>query len=191
MGSECLATPVVLPTLLLYFYSSLLLTFLPTSFANASFNTSLLRSKRSAPSETLLNPDTARVGVSLCSLSRSDRIATRASCSGTEGLNVCSRDSLPMHSTSLNWHWWWWQRVSLCRWPCLMFYPPDLARSEYTFGSLHEALGTVVSDSHAPNLYLGFIVTPGQNAPRMFHQPRQKSGSLLGVLPVCTSPHGT
>ena len=39
--------------------------------------------------------------MSLCSLSRSDRIATGASCSDTEGLNVCSGDSLPVYSSSL------------------------------------------------------------------------------------------
>ena len=130
-----------------------------------------LRSFRSC-FETFLDSNAAGVGVSLCSLSRSDRIATRASCSGTEGLNVCSRDSLPLHPSSLGRHWWLWQRVNLSYRPVhsplsisnsprdsdrivdkfsvppvLMFYPPDLSRSEHTFCRLHEALGTVVSHS--------------------------------------------
>ena len=104
-----------------------------------------------------LRRSTAGVGVTLCSLSRSDCIANQASCSGTKGLNVCSRDSLPLHSSSLKRHWWWWQRVNFVSRgpahspvaisnsprdsnhivdccsvpPVLLFCPPDLSHSEY------------------------------------------------------------
>ena len=79
-----------------------------------------------------------------------DRIATQASCKGTESLNVCLGDSLPLYSSSLKRHWWS-QGVNLCHRPVqsplsisnsprdsdrivecffvppvLMFYPPDL-----------------------------------------------------------------
>ena len=110
--------------------------------------------------------------MSLRLLSRFDRIATRAPCSGTEALSVCSRDSLPLYSSSLKRHWWWWQGVSFCRWPVhnpfsisnsprdsdhmdnglfvppvLMFYPADLSRTRHTFCRRREALGTAVSHS--------------------------------------------
>ena len=52
--------------------------------------------------------------MSLCSLSRSDRIATGASCGGTESLNVCAGNSLPLHSSSLKRRWWWWWQRSIC-----------------------------------------------------------------------------
>ena len=107
-------SPAVLPT------SSLLLAFLSTPFAIASFNTSLLRSKRSDPSGVILRHSSiqtrhgTRVGLS--SLSRSDHIATQASFSGSESTDVCPGDSLPLHSSSLKRHRWW-QRVNLCYWP--------------------------------------------------------------------------
>ena len=68
--------------------------------------------------ETVLDPGAAGVRVLLCSLSRSDRIVTKASCSGTEGLNVCSGDSLPLCSSSLKRHWWWWQRAQFVSMAC-------------------------------------------------------------------------
>ena len=100
-------SPAALPT------SSLLLAFLSTSFAIASFNTSLLRSKRSDPSgvvvrhSSILTRQGVRVG--LCSLSRSGRIATRASCSGSESFEIRPGESLRPHSSSLKRHCWWWQ----------------------------------------------------------------------------------
>ena len=187
-------------------------------------------------------------------MSRSDPIATWASCSGTEALNVCSRDSLLLHSSSLKRRWWWWQGVNLCRWPVhsplsisnsprdsdhivncpfvppvLMFYPPDLSRSEHTFCRRHETLGTVVSHSqphselvsgiYSVQRFRGYwsrqhllsewhkllcrlfamqsfewrptvstLLAPGQNAPRMFHQPGQDWGvfSESSCVPLST-----
>ena len=66
--------------------------------------------------QTFLNPDAA-VRVGLSSLSTFDRIATQASCSGSEGFDICASDSLPLHSSSLKRHWWWWQLVNLYRRP--------------------------------------------------------------------------
>ena len=68
--------------------------------------------------------------MSLCSLSRSDRIATLAFCSGSEGFDVWPGDSLPLHSSSLKRHQWWWQRVNLCCRPvysplAINHFPPD------------------------------------------------------------------
>ena len=196
--------------------------------------------------------------MSLCSLSRSDRSATQASCSGTESLNVCSGDSLPLHSSSLKRHWWWWwQRANLCHQPVhsplaisnsprnsdhiadcfyvqpvLMFCPPDLERSEYNplpsprsarhcCFSLAATLRTCIWHSFCSTV-LRISVSPAPS-PRMaqffvlasFHAIFQmasdhldpsgtwtkcsphvppttaRSGSLLGVLLVCSSPHGT
>ena len=52
------------------------------------------REERWSCFETFLNADAARVKVCLCSLSRSDRIATQVSCCGSEGFDVCPGDSL-------------------------------------------------------------------------------------------------
>ena len=119
----------------------------------------------------------------MCSLSRSGRITTRASCSGSEGFEIRPGESLRPHSSSLKRHCWWWQRVNLCHRPVhsplsinisprnsdhfvdgffvppvLLFHSPDLARSEYTFCRPHKALDTVVSHSQP---YLGFILFNG------------------------------
>ena len=77
-------SPAALPT------SSLLLTFLSTPFAIASFNTSVLQALRD-PSGVVWRQTWILTGRSL---SRSDRIATQASCSGPEGFNVCPGDPL-------------------------------------------------------------------------------------------------
>ena len=90
-----------------------------------------------------------------------------------KSFDICPCDPLPLHSSSLKRHWWWWQPVNLCCRlvhtplainhstrdsdhivdgllvpPVLLFYPPDLSRSEYT-------------PSHTPNLYLGYILFSG------------------------------
>ena len=86
---------------------------------------------------------------------------------------------------SLKRHWWWWHRVNLCCRPVysplaidfsprdsdhiedgffvppvLLYYPPDLSRSEYTSCRPDEALGTVAFHSQ-PHLYLGFTLFNG------------------------------
>ena len=52
--------------------------------------------------------------------------------------------------------------------PVLLFSPPDLSRSKYTFCHLHEALDTVVSHSQQHSELVSGI----KDAYRMFHYPR-------------------
>ena len=87
-------SPAVLPM------SSLLLTFLSTSFASASFNTSLLRFRRSAPTGVVLRHSSVLTLMAL----QPGRPAV-----------------VPQASMSvlviLTKHWWWWQWVHLCQRP--------------------------------------------------------------------------
>ena len=139
-------SPAALPA------SSLLLMFLSTSFASASFNASLLRSRRSAPSgvshfETFLNPDAAGVREGLSSLSRSDRVATRAFFPSALELpqTVLVVEAMSQSVSSVS-------PQSTCR-PRLHG-TPDLTRSEYIrrstwhcYFSLRATLRTCIWDS--------------------------------------------
>ena len=164
-------SPAVFPT------SSRLLAFLSTSFAIASFNTSLLRSRRSASSGVVLRHS------SILARQESERtcarfqdliplqpghpavvpkvsmsvlvilsLYTKAPSTGTGGGggngSICVA-GLPTVHLQIN-HSTRTPITLLMAFfvrPVLPFYPPVLSRFEYTFCRLHEALGTAVSHS--------------------------------------------
>ena len=99
---------------------------------------------------------------------RSDRIATRASCSGTEGLNVCSRDSLPFALELPN----WWACLSTIHLPSAILHGTRIAllcsnlltsralNTLYAVTTKHSRL-LLLTPSHTPHLYLGFVLFNG------------------------------
>ena len=98
-----------------------------------------------------------------------------------------SRDSLPLHSSSLKRHWWWWQMVNWCRWPvhspltisssprtlitllmaslshlfcCSILLTLHALNTPSAVSTKHPAL-LLLTPSHTPNLHLGFILFTG------------------------------
>ena len=145
--------------------------------ANASLNTSLVRSNLSAPCGVLLRHSSIRTlqqSKWACALfDVFDSVATRASNSDSELVDVLLGDSLPLDSCSFTWQWRDWNWVHSNIWsvhcPSAVCFVPSALRFQYSdftgstpsaFFMKHHALLLRIP-SQIPNLHLRFILFMG------------------------------